>query len=160
MISNFFSPRSIIPQLRGTDGASVIQELSDLLAKENRFLNPANFLRAVLARESLNATAMSPGWALPHARIAGLPHIVFAVGRSANPLAWFGHHGDSVHVVFLFAVPERDSGAYLSLISGLARFSQNEALVRKLRDAPDALAISELLESIPVRADKTAAGGR
>lgn len=91
---------------------------------------------------------MSPGWAMLHARIAEIPQLSFALGRTALPLVWFG--GEPVTMVFLFAVPDSESGTYLSHISGLARLSQDQPRLGRLADATDSRAMFEVLREIPI----------
>ena len=97
---------------------------------------------------------MLPGWAVPHARLAGIPRLSFALGRTAKPLAWFG--GQPVHTVFLFAVPETEAAAYLNLISGLAKLSQDRLRREHLADASDSPAMFEVLQGIPLPGRRSA----
>jgi mannitol/fructose-specific phosphotransferase system IIA component (Ntr-type) len=61
---------------------------------------------------------------------------------------WFG--GEPVNLIFLFAVPESEATAYLNLISGLAKLSQDHLRLRRLADAPDSRTMFEVLREIPL----------
>src|SRR5262249_25450329 len=87
-LADFTSPGMIIPQLRGQEAASVIQELGYAMQREGRVPDLLPFYHAVLNREFLASTDMEAGMALPHARLPGLKELAFAFGRSDRALLW------------------------------------------------------------------------
>ena len=147
-VADYTEPSLILPLLRSRDAAGVTAELCSSLQCQGRINDLLPFYHAVLSHESLSSTAMSPGWALPHARITGIRRLSFALGRAAEPLAWFG--GQAVSWVFLFAVPESDGAAYLNLISALARFSQDRWRLERLADALDSQSMFDVLREVPL----------
>ena len=150
-LADFTTPGLIVPRLRGQDAASVIQELSQALQRENRVADLLPFYHAVLNREFLLSSDWEAGMAFPHARLPALKEISFALGRSDEPLSWGGNAVRSVRLVFLIAVPATDSTQYLSLISGLARLAKEERLVEQLHAAPDTDQIFEALHQVKLR---------
>jgi len=150
-LADFTSPGLIIPRLRGQDVASVIQELSQAMQREKRVPDLLPFYHAALNREFLVSTDMEAGMAFPHARLPGLKELLFAFGRSDQPLGWGAKAASSVRLVFLMAVPATDSTQYLSLISGLARLAKDSRLVDILMAAQDTLQILEVLQEIKLR---------
>jgi mannitol/fructose-specific phosphotransferase system IIA component (Ntr-type) len=81
----------------------------------------------------------------------GLPQLSFALGRTAEPLTWFGTSSKPVRIVFLSAVPESGAEEYLNLVSGFAKLSRDRFYAEQLLDAPDAQALFEILNQIPLR---------
>jgi PTS system nitrogen regulatory IIA component len=150
-LAAFTSPGLIIPSLRGRDVATVIQELSQALQREARVPDLLPFYHAALNREFLVSTEMGAGMAFPHARVAGLKELSFALGRSDEPLGWGAKASRSVRLVFLLAVPATDSTQYLQLISGLARLAKEPKLVEKLRSAVDTFQIFDVLRRVSLR---------
>ena len=155
-IAQYTTPSLLIPQLSQTEAVAVIRELGLVLEREGRITDPASFLETVIRNERQRSTAMSPGWALPHARSSGLTQLSFALGRSVTPLDWFGQSAERVHMVFLFAVPETAAANYLALVSGLARLNQDPAQLEKLFCAPDGGAMFEILGQIQLREPRPA----
>jgi len=147
-VADYTDPSLIVPLLRSRDAAAVTAELCSTLQRQGRINDLLPFHHAVITHESVSGTVISPGWALPHARLAGIAGLTFALGRTAEPLAWFG--GEPVCMVFLFAVPESEAMAYLSLIAGLARLGQDRLRLERLGDAPDSLTMFEVLREIPL----------
>jgi nitrogen PTS system EIIA component len=145
-LADYTAPSLMVPRLCSRDATSVMAELCSTLQSQGQIIDLLPFYHAVINREALSGTVVSPGWALPHGRIAGIPQLCFALGRTVGPLAWYG--GQPVNLVFLFAVPESEAGAYLSLISGLARLGQDHSRLERLGAAPDSRMMFEALRGI------------
>ena len=145
-VADYTDPSLLQPLLRCRDAAAVAAELCSTLHRLGRVNDLLPFYHAVISHEAVSSTVISPGWALPHARIADLPALSFALGRTAEPLAWFD--GQPVNTIFLFAVPESDAAAYLRLIAGLARLGQDRWRLSRLVEAPDSQAMFEVLREI------------
>jgi mannitol/fructose-specific phosphotransferase system IIA component (Ntr-type) len=150
-LADFTSAGLIVPHLRGQDAPTVLQELSLAMQREKRVLDLLPFYHAALNREFLVSTDIEAGMAFPHARLPGLKHLCFALGRCDEPLGWGARTTHPVRLVFLIAVPATDSTQYLLLISGLARLAKDARLMEELAGAPDALQIIEVLQQINVR---------
>jgi mannitol/fructose-specific phosphotransferase system IIA component (Ntr-type) len=150
-LADFTSPALMVPNLNCTTPAAVITELCGVLQREAHLSDSEAFCEAVITRELISPTSISPGFAMPHARLAGLPQLSFALARSSQPFVWFGDSSVRVQIVFLFAVPEADAKTYLNVISAVARLSENTELVGQLIRAPDAKTMFEVLEHAPLR---------
>jgi len=159
-LADFTSPGLIVPCLRGRDAATVIHELASTMQREGRVPDGDALCRAALSRESLSGTDMEDGMAFPHARLASLKELSFALGRSDGPLDWGAENVRPVRLVFLLAVPAMDITQYLRLISGLARLAKAGPLVKQLHAAPDASQIIELLRQVELKASPKPAPSR
>lgn len=155
-LADFTTPELLLPELRSVYTEAVIAELCSTLHREQRVRDLLPFYNAVLSREMLASTATASGWAMPHARVAGLDRISFAFGRAREPLKWLGN-GANVSLVFLLAAPEGDA-SYLQLISGLARLSKDRSRVQRLLEAADAASIFELFQEVAVGRARTPVG--
>ena len=154
-VANYTEPSLIVSLLRSRDAAGITAELCSMLERQGVITDLLPFYHEVISREALSSSAMSPGWALPHARIAGIPRLCFALGRTAEPLVWFG--GEVVSMVFLFAVPQNQAAAYLCLIAGLAKLSQDHARLERLTVASDSRAMLDVLQEMPLPKRRSAA---
>lgn len=145
-LADYTTPDLIIPRLHSRDASDLTAELCLVLQQQGRLSNRSAFYDAVISRESMASTAMPPGWAIPHARLAEIPRLSFALGRTPAPVRWLG--GQPVSMVFLFAVPEAEAAAYLNLISALARLSQDDSRLGRLANAPDGPSMFEVLQEV------------
>jgi mannitol/fructose-specific phosphotransferase system IIA component (Ntr-type) len=150
-LANFTNTLLLRARFQSTASDKVIAELCVPLCQELGLGAGSNFFEAVMAREKLCSTACEPGWALPHARLASVPHLSFALGRADSPLAWFGAPKLGVRLVWLFAVPEFEARSYLNLVASVAKLSQNPVFLEQLMRAPDAAAMLAVLKQVPVR---------
>lgn len=151
-LADYTSPCLMIPELRGKDTVSVIQELSLVLQRENRISDLLPFYQDALNHEFLVSSDMEAGMAFPHARLPGLQEPIFAVGRSNEPLYWGAKATHAVRLVFLIALPVTDSTQYLLLISSLARLSLDNGLMEKFHSADDAEQMFEILQHVKLQA--------
>jgi mannitol/fructose-specific phosphotransferase system IIA component (Ntr-type) len=159
-LADFTTPALMVPNLENRDPQAVIREMSSVLQQTEGLSDGDAFCDAVMTRELMSPTAMSPGFALPHARLAGLSRLSFSLARSFEPLIWFGESTLRVQIVFLFAVPEEQARNYLNVISAVAKLSQNPALVRGLMHAPDARGMFEVLKRASLRQPRASAHSR
>jgi mannitol/fructose-specific phosphotransferase system IIA component (Ntr-type) len=150
-LADFTSLGLIVPRLRGGDVASVLQELSQALRNEMRVTDLLPFYHAALNREFMVSTEIEAGMAFPHARLAGLKEVSFALGRSDKPLVWTAKATGTVRLVFLMAVPATDATQYLLLISGLVRLAKESKLVDQLYAAQNSSQVMDVLKQIELR---------
>lgn len=122
----------IVPALAARESAGVVRELSRLLHQQGCIRDAATFAEATLVRESLVSTAVDCGLALPHARLADVPELHFALGRSLEPISWGTRSPIPVRLVFLIAVPANDPSQYLPLIAALAKFGKDKVCLDRL----------------------------
>lgn len=155
-LADFTGPALMVPQLRGQDAASVIQELSHALQRDQRIPDLLPFYNEALNREFMVSTDMEAGMAFPHARLPGLKEVGFAFGRSAQPLNWGNRASGAVRLVFLLAVPATDSTQYLLLISGLVRLAKDSRLVAELHAAQSGDQMLAVLRQVELRTNHPA----
>lgn len=147
-LAGFTAPELIIPELSALTASAVISELCAALLSYGCLQDLTSYKEAVLARESISPTAFVTGWALPHARLPSIPELKFALGRTVQPVAWFGNTTAQVRTVLLFAVPEDAAKAYLNVNAAVARLTQNVLLLERLRAASDATSIFGILKEV------------
>jgi mannitol/fructose-specific phosphotransferase system IIA component (Ntr-type) len=156
-LADFTEPGLMFPALASKPPAAVIAQLCSALDELGRLGDAAAFYEAVLNREKMCPTSISPGWALPHARLKGLTQLSFALARIAQPLVWLGESGLRVQTVFLFAVPDAEAKKYLNLIAAIAQLNKNRALSEQLHRATDPKAMFEVLQQVTLRLPNLAA---
>lgn len=154
-IADYTRPELIIPRLRGTDPAGIIEELSHKLHAFEIIGDRLSFYHAVLNHDVLTNSALATGISIPHARGAQVRRLAFAVGRTSAPVVWGIKGSRLVDHVFLIAVPATDALEYLALLSNIANFGRRPELLAKLRSAGDAGSIFELLKDIQAPSDGT-----
>ena len=150
-LADYTQPALVVPRLREGDTAGIISELSQAFQREGCVLDFLPFYQAALNQELLANSALDCGLAFPHARLCGVRRLLFAFGRTPEPIVWGARSSWPVQLVFLLAVPATDAAGYLHLLASLARLGQQPGLLAQLREAEDAEAIFAVLQKIRLR---------
>ena len=137
----------MLPELRSREATGIVTELCERLEAAGRIPDARVLAAAVIQRELMASTALTPGWAIPHARLQTSCDLSMAVGRCAEPLIWFDSK-QPIQMVFLFAVPEFAAADYLTVVSAMARFSREHERVDQLRQASDRKSMLHILSQI------------
>lgn len=109
--------------------------------------DPVTAQAAVLEREAALHTGLGRGVAIPHARIAGLPLPLLALGVSQDGVDFDAPDGLPAHVICLLLTPLDDDGAQLEILASLARTFRDSAFLDKLRRAVSYTEALALLKS-------------
>lgn len=119
-----------------TDKASVIQTLVDAGPWETSVKEEVR--RAVLERESIMATGVGNGIAIPHAKVKGVIQPVVLACILEKPLDYGSFDGAPVDIVFMVIGPEGQDGTHLKTLSRLSRLLIGAGFRQKLREAQNA----------------------
>jgi PTS system fructose-specific IIC component len=141
----------LVPQVRGSDAPTVIQELAHLLHTSGKVRDLLAFFQSALNMESLHSSAMEYGIAFPHARVQELSRACFALGRSAAAIRWRnGMLVHNVHLVFLMALPGGGQGEYVPVVLAAARLHSNQEVMSRIMKASTATEMMEALSRVSV----------
>ncbi len=122
-----------------------------MLQRASCLPDPLAFYQAALHRQFLSSSELNHGVVFIHARVTGVSRLVYALGRTTQPLHWVLQDPQPVRLVFLCAVPATEAAAYLLLAAGLARLIRKPESLKMLLDAGGAKQMQEVLNGIPVR---------
>ncbi|HEX4895483.1 MAG TPA: PTS IIA-like nitrogen regulatory protein PtsN [Solimonas sp.] len=128
-----------------TSKKKALEELAQALARGCGGVAPADILNSLSAREKLGSTGLGHGVAIPHGRMPGVNQSVGAFMRLKHPLDYEAHDGQPVDLVFGLLVPQGANEAHLKHLAAIAEMFSDEAFCKKLRAAPDAAALNQLL---------------
>ena len=145
-LADYTRPELIVPRLRESDPAGIIEELSHRLRAHGIVGDLLSFYHDAINREFLSNSALPVGIATPHARSAQVGRLRLAIGRTSEPVVWGMRGSWTVDCVFLIAVPATDAREYLSLLSGIAAFGHRPEMLQQFRAAADAESVFELLQ--------------
>ena len=129
-LNDILHPDCVKVPLLATDKRGAIDELVDSLAGAGRITDAATLKEAVWAREQTRTTGIGNQLAIPHGKCAGIPGLLMAIGKPAQPMEFQAIDRQPVKLIILLASPP-DRGA--DHIKVLAKISQM-FLVRDLRE--------------------------
>ena len=142
-ISRFSAEELMVVDLDGKTREEAIAALATAMEKGKFISNADSLVTAALDRESILSTAMEGGLAFPHVRGVEGGGLTLAMGVSKKGIDW---DGETVHIVFLSAIPVAVSAFYLRLMSGLTQAFSKEANRKALLDAKNSAALWKTLQ--------------
>lgn len=132
-------PVGIEPFLKGSDKLAVLQELSEVAARVDERIDPAELTDILLARERLGTTGIGHGVAIPHGKTRSLEELVVVFGRSQHDIDFEARDDKPCRLFFLLAAPlTSGAGHHLKALARISRLLQSEEFRNHLLEAPDA----------------------
>lgn len=92
---------------------------------------------ALLDREAMGSTAIDPGIAVPHAKLAEATEIQVCFARSETGIQWGAPDRQLVHLIFLMVAPMGASAHYLQTLASLCRLLRDTSNRHLLLRAPE-----------------------
>ena len=135
-ISNFLSPADVALDVRESDKARLLQQLSSQAAAKVG-LSANEVCTQIIKREELGSTGVGNGVALPHARLQGLttPFGVFA--RLRHGIDFEAIDSQPVNIVFLLLLPDGTGASQLNALASVARALRDPETLQRIRSAAD-----------------------
>src|ERR1019366_1198137 len=127
-VSSYLSEERIIFFPAGPSKRQVIGSLITALDLKD----PSAAIKAVLAREEMGSTIISPGLALPHARLDGLSRIEAAIGICPTGVTDPHDGGTPIRVYVLFLGPADNMKEHLAFLSNVSSLFQKKGFIEKL----------------------------
>lgn len=144
-VSDFLSADRIACDIDLQSKKKALEQLSELLTREQTSLNAVDIFDSLLSRERLGATGLGHGIALPHGRIKNCTKSTGALLRLKQGVDFDAIDGQPVDLLFALIVPEESTDEHLQILSMLASMFSNADLRKKLRSAGSADSIFQLL---------------
>lgn len=135
-ISDFLSPTDVALDVRESDKARLLQQLSSQAAAKVG-LSANEVCTQIIKREELGSTGVGNGVALPHARLQGLttPFGVFA--RLRHGIDFEAIDSQPVNIVFLLLLPDGAGASQLNALASVARALRDPETLQRIRSAAD-----------------------
>jgi len=155
-ISELLTADLILPALDARDKEAVMLALASRIALHHREIDEALLVDALRQRERQVSTALVDGVAVPHAKLAGLPCMVGALGRSTVGIDCDSHDGRPTHLFFLLVGPAEHPDQHLRALATVSRLLHDERCRTGLLQAEDAAAMLAALREQAQRARRAA----
>jgi PTS system nitrogen regulatory IIA component len=136
--------RRIVLGLRAKDKEQLLRDLA-ARAAPLASVDTQTILNALQAREALGSTGLGEGFALPHARIEGLDHLLGMFVRLNRPIPFDSIDDKPVDLVFLLLLPATAGGEHLAALAAISRHLRDKGFAARLRKAADAGEVHALL---------------
>lgn len=144
MLKDLLSPRRVFEDLRPAPKAELLAEMARRLhALGELGDDPATIAEMLARREEIVSTGVREGIAFPHAFTPGLGELRLTIGVVREGTDWRSLDAKPVEFVLLILGPP--SPRHLRVLARLSRIVSAEGMLERMRQAPDAGALIELL---------------
>ena len=134
-ITEFLREEWILPDLHGTDKASVLKELSAPLVEACGVSSHEDLLGILAERERLESTGIGGGLAIPHGRLKNLKQFVVAFGRSIKGVDFDSIDRKPTHLFFVVMAPENSAANNLKLLGRIVTLLKDASFRKRLMEA-------------------------
>jgi PTS system nitrogen regulatory IIA component len=149
-LSDLLLPETVLERLAAANKKSLFQQLAAAAAVAYD-LDSSVVAEGLVKREKLGSTGFGSGVATPHARIAGLNHVVGVFARLAQPIDFQAVDDLPVDIVFMLLSPVDAGALHLKALARVSRRLRERGFVDKLRGAGSRDAIYALLTADEAR---------
>jgi nitrogen PTS system EIIA component len=146
-LADLINPDRVIVGLRANDKAQLLQDLSRRAAGLLG-ISPQPVIAALQAREQLGSTGLGRGFALPHARLAGMTTFLGLFARLSRPIEFQAIDEKPVDLVFLLLIPPSAGNEHVAALAAISRPLRDQAFVARIRKAETAAALYTLLAGV------------
>ncbi|MBA3326071.1 MAG: PTS sugar transporter subunit IIA [Rhodobacteraceae bacterium] len=143
-LSQILGVEAVRAPLKATSKKRLLQDLADM--SESVYRLPAETTyKALMDREALGPTGVGRGVAIPHARFAGVNHVIGLFTRLEKPVDFEAIDRQPVDLVFALFAPESAGAEHLKALARVSRTLRSDAVCAKLRSTFDPSAIYAIL---------------
>ena len=143
-LSDIIGVEGVRAPLRATSKKRLLQDLADMAGLVYGLV-PATVYKALMDREALGPTGVGRGVAIPHARFAGVDHVIGLFVRLEKPVEFEAIDRQPVDLVFALFAPESAGADHLKALARVSRTLRSEAVCSKLRSTFDPSALYAIL---------------
>jgi nitrogen PTS system EIIA component len=136
-LNELLTPERVVADLAVPDKRALLVELGRRAGTLLR-MPAAEITAALESREQLGSTGLGRGFALPHARLAGLDRFFGMFVRLARPIPFDAIDDRPVSLVFLLLSPAASGSEHLAALAAISRRMSDADVVRRLGSASSA----------------------
>ena len=139
----------IIPGSELTDKEEIIKMMANVMEENDRLIDIDVYVREVLERESLGATAVGYGVGIPHGKTDAVKEPTLAFAKTKELVKWGDEEEDLVNLIFMIAVPESAaSDEHLNILATLSRKLINDDFRNSLLNTDDRVELNNILQGV------------
>lgn len=128
------------------DKEECISKMIDILDKNQRLNDKAEYLKAVYKREEEYSTGIGLDVAIPHGQSDAVNCASLLFVRCKNGIDFEATDGSLAHLIFMIAVPQDTANMHLKILAMLSRKLMHEDFRLKLMNAKTAEEVVKLID--------------
>lgn len=128
------------------DKEECISKMIDILDKNQRLNDKAEYMKAVYKREEEYSTGIGLDVAIPHGQSDAVNCASLLFVRCKNGIDFEATDGSLAHLIFMIAVPQDTANMHLKILAMLSRKLMHEDFRLKLMNAKTAEEVVKLID--------------
>lgn len=136
-LEQLITPERVVCRNDVQSKKKALEILSQCLAAASTDLDSRAVFDSLLGRERLGSTGLGQGVALPHGRLAKIPHAIGAVLKLDRGIDFDAMDQQPVDLLFGLIVPEHFTDEHLKILAYLAEMFSNQGFCQQLRAPED-----------------------
>jgi fructose-specific phosphotransferase system IIA component len=144
---DFLKPECVKVPLVATDKRAAIDELVDALAASGSITDAGVLKEAVWTREQTRTTGIGNGLAIPHGKCAGIPSLVIAIGKPAQPIDFASIDRQPVKLIVLLASPPDRGPDHIMALAKISRMFMTRELREQIYAAETAGELYDIIKA-------------
>ena len=145
LLSKILKPQAVRLIVQVDSKKRLLQEISEIITIYNPDFTPGLVFDALMSRESLGATGVGNGVALPHARLKGLDSVAGAFFKLEKPMDFSSVDRKPVDLIFALFAPEGAGVDHLKALALVSRTLRDPSVCSKLRANSNATTMYTIL---------------
>jgi PTS system nitrogen regulatory IIA component len=142
-VAHWLQPEEILINVPLRDCAHALEVMACAISARHD-LDPGPVFRALSRREQAGSTGLGGGFAIPHAKIAGIERPLTLLLRARHPIPFKAPDGDPVSLMLAILVPQQgDRDDHLQLLALVAELFSRPRFRAQLDTGTDTVAIAE-----------------
>lgn len=135
-----------IKNISAIDKFEAIEELARVFEKSSLCGDIDSLVNALREREGIMSTGIGAGIAIPHAKIASVSEMAFAIGISGKGIDFDSMDGHPVNLIILVIAGEKQHKDYLRLLSNIMAILKKDPVKEKIIKASSSEEILQILK--------------
>lgn len=144
-ISDIIQLADILPDLRGRNKKSVLEEMCQALAANHPEVDSHELLEVLTEREMLGSTGIGEGIALPHGKLPNLDSLLISCGRSKAGVDFDAMDGKPAHIFFMVVAPANSVGTYLKVLAQISQLLKSQNVRQELMSVKNAQQMLDII---------------
>ncbi len=140
-----YTSLNYIKNLGAEEKFDAIDELARVFEGSGLCSDIDSLVTALKERESIMSTGIGGGIAIPHAKMAGVTEMAFAIGISSKGIDFDSMDGNKVNLIILVIAGEKQHKDYLRLLSNIMAILKKEPVKEKIINASNSAEILDIL---------------
>lgn len=137
----------VCENLKGKNKYEVIEELLDLLVKNDKIVSRESCLKDLFEREQYLSTGLEKGLAVPHAKSSAVKELLVSFGLSRDGLDFQSLDGKPAYFIFLVLSPRDTSSPHIKILAQITRNFREGDLGQRILAAPGRKEIFEIIKN-------------